>query len=48
MHEMQELYKRLNYLDRKIILWRARIHYLRRRPRLIPLYGTIAAGPFFF
>jgi hypothetical protein len=48
MNELKSLTKNLNYYHRLAILWRARTHYLRRRPRLIPLYGTLAAGPVFF
>jgi hypothetical protein len=48
VHELRALAKTLNYFDRLFLLWRARTHYLRRRRRLIPLYGTLAAGPVFF
>lgn len=48
MNELKALAHKLNYLDRQALLWRARAHYLRRRPRLIPFYGTLAAAPFFF
>jgi len=47
MNELRLLLERLPPADRRALLWRARLLYLRRHPRLIALYGTLAGGVIF-
>ena len=47
MNELRSLLERLPPADRRALLWRARYLYLRRHPRLIALYGTLASGVIF-
>ena len=41
-NEMRELLGRLNEWDKWCVLWRVRWRMLHYRPRLIPLYATLA------
>lgn len=47
MNELRSLLERLPPPDRRALLWRARFLYLRRHPRLLALYGTLASGVIF-
>jgi hypothetical protein len=46
MNELTTLTAKLNLFDKHLLLWVARYFYLRRHPRLVPLYATLACAPF--
>jgi hypothetical protein len=48
MNELQTLLEDLDPISRYQLLARAFTHYLRRRPRLVPIYATLAVTPLFF
>jgi hypothetical protein len=45
MNELKTLAENLNLFNKYFLLFTARYFYLRRHPRLVPLYATVLSGP---